>query len=209
MTKIPAMKKGLNSSSFLILSQIILLTWLTSCSVLQQTSEMKNFGKCEFRVESTENMKLAGVNLEDKSSMSDVSFTEMAKIGGAIAGGSLPLVFDLNIGVKNPNPDLAAMNKLDWILLIDDIEMTRGVLSQRVEIPANSVSSFPVAVNFDIMNALSGKSMEALVNFALNLAGTGVRPTRIKMKAKPTIVFGSTPVEYPGYITIREEFGSQ
>jgi hypothetical protein len=193
----------------IIFVTILIIFLLTSCAVLQQTSEMKTFGRCEFRIDSARNMKLAGVNIQEKTSISDISLMDMTKIGSALAGGSLPLVFDLHIGVKNPNTSLAAMNKLDWILIIDNVEMTRGVLTQRIEIPANAVSSFPVAMNFDLMKSLSGKSGEALINFALNMAGTGVRPTRIKLKAKPTIIFGDTPVEYPGYITIKEEFGAQ
>jgi hypothetical protein len=205
------MKRRLNISSFnlLSLSLILSLAWFSSCSVLEQTSQMKNFGKCDFRLESTENMKLAGVNIQDKSAMSELSITDIARIGSAVAGGSLPLVFDLNIEAKNPNPVLAAMNKLEWILLIDDAEMTRGVLDQRIEIPANMTTSFPVAINFDLMKALSGKSRDALINFALNLAGMSNEPTKIKLKAKPTIYFGTTPVEYPGYITIKHEFGAQ
>jgi hypothetical protein len=187
----------------------MIMVLFSSCSVLDQTSEMKTFGKCEFRIESARNMKLAGVNIQDKSSLSELSMMEMAKIGSVLAGGTLPMTFDLNIEVKNPNPGLAAMNKLDWILIIDDIEMTRGILNQRIEIPANTVTSFPVAMNLDLMKSLSGKSGDALINFALNLAGTGSRPTRIKLKAKPTIMIGTKPIEYPGYITIKQEFGAQ
>jgi hypothetical protein len=190
-------------------SLILIIATFTSCSVLQQTSEMKTFGKCEFRIESTRNMKLAGVNMQDKTTKSQLSLIDITKIGAAVASGSLPLTFELNIAAKNPNPGLAAMNKLDWILIIDDAEMTRGVLNQRVEIPANSIAQFPVQINFDVMKSLNGKSADALINFALNLAGTGTRPTRIKLKAKPTILIGTTPVEYPGYITIRQEFGAQ
>ena len=170
---------------------------------------MKNFGKCDFRIESTKNMKLAGVNIQDKRGISDLSITEIAKIGGAIAGNSLPLVFDLSIEAKNPNTVLAAMNKLDWILLIDNAEMTRGVLEKRIEIPANTTTTFPVGINIDLMKALGGKSRDALINFALNLAGMSNEPTKIKLKAKPTIYFGTTPVEYPGYITIKHEFGAE
>jgi len=154
-------------------------------------------------------MKQAGVNIQDKHSLSDLNIMEMTKIASVIGGGTLPLTFDLNVQVKNPNPGLAAMNKLDWILIIDDIEMTRGILNQRVEIPANAITSVPVAMSLDLMKSLNGKSGDALINFALNLSGTGSRPTRIKLKAKPTILIGSTPIEYPGYITIRQEFGAQ
>jgi hypothetical protein len=189
-------------SVFFSLSLIV-----SACSVLQQTSEIATFTQCQFRIESARNMKLAGINIQDKHSMSDISLMDMARIGGVLAGGTLPLTFDLNVQIKNPNPGLAAMNKLDWILIIDDIEMTRGILNQRIEIPANTVTSFPVAMSLDLMKSLNGKSGDALINFALNLAGTGSRPTRIKLKAKPTIMVGTTLIEYPGYITIRQEFG--
>lgn len=182
---------------------------LSSCSVFKQTSEITSFAKCEFRIESARNMKLAGVNIQDKHSMSDLSLMDMTKIGSVLAGGTLPLTFDLNVQIRNPNQGMAAMNKLEWILILDDIEMTRGVLNERIEIPAKIVLTFPVAMSLDLMKSLSGKSGDALINFALNLSGNGSRPTRIKLKAKPTIMVGATPIEYPGYITIRQEFGTQ
>jgi hypothetical protein len=188
---------------------LLILGIMASCSVLQQTSEIAAFTKCEFRIESARNMKLANVSIQGKDAMSDLSMMEMTRIAGVIAGGTLPMTFDLNIQIKNPNPGTAAMNKLDWILFIDDIEMTRGILNQRTEIPANTVSSFAVAMNLDLMKSLSGKSGDALINFALNLAGMSDMPTNIKLKAKPTIMIGSTPIEYPGYITIKQEFGAQ
>jgi hypothetical protein len=188
---------------------IIVIFIASSCSVLKQTSEIASFAKCEFRIESARNIRLAGINIQDKHSISDLSIMEAAKIASVIAGGTLPFTFDLNVGVKNPNQKLAAMNKLDWILIIDDIEMTRGILNQRIEIPASTSITFPVAMSLDLMKSLNGKSGDALINFALNLAGTGSRPTRIKLKAKPTIMVGTTPIEYPGYITIKQEFGAQ
>jgi hypothetical protein len=190
-------------------ANILLSTIITSCSVLNQTSEIASFARCEFRIESARNMKLAGVNIQDKHSVSDISLMDMAKIASVMARGTLPLTFDLNVAAKNPNPKLAAMNKLDWILYIDDIEMTRGILNQRIEIPSNGVIVFPVAMSLDLMKSLNGKSGDALINFALNLGGTGSRPTRIKLKAKPTIMVGTTPIQYPGYITIKQEFGAQ
>jgi hypothetical protein len=192
-----------------IIPILLLLTFLTSCSVVQQTSEMKNFGKCEFRIESARKMNLGGISIQGKDAVGDLSFYEITKIGTVVAGGTLPLTFDLNIEVRNPNPVLAAMNKLDWILLIDDIEMTRGALNQRIEVPAGSLANFPVFINLDLMKSLTGKSGDALINFAMNLAGASSRPTRIKLKAKPTVMIGTTPVEYPGYITIRQDFGTE
>ncbi len=186
-----------------------ILLVIPACSIIQQTSEISAFAKCEFRIESARNIKLAGISVQDKQSLSDLSIMELAKIGSALTEGVLPLNFDLNIQIMNPNPKLAAMNRIEWTLIIDDIEMTSGVLNQRVEIQADSVTELPVAMSLDLMKSLNGKSGDALINFAMNMAGSGSKPTRIKLKAKPTILIGTTPMDYPGYITIKEEFGAE
>lgn len=190
---------------------IIFLIAITTygCSVFQQTSEIANFGRCEFRLESVDKLNLGGVSIQGKNSMSDLGIMEYARITSAVAKGSLPLTFNLNVAAKNPNSGTAAMNKLEWILYIDKVEMTRGVLNQRVEIPAQNISTFPVSMNFDLMKSLSGESGEALLNLAFNLSGSSDKPSQVMLKAKPTIMIGSTPIEYPGYINIKQEFGSQ
>jgi hypothetical protein len=193
----------------LIYLTIISILLLPGCSLLQQTSEMTNFSKCDFRLESVDNVNLAGINIENASSITDLGVMDYAKISSVLASGSLPLTFNLNVQARNPNNGKAAMNKLDWILFIDDIEMTRGILNDRVEILPNNITSFPVGMNFDLMKALSGESGNALLNFAFNLSGSGERPTRVKLKAKPTIYVGGTPLEYPGYITIKQDFGAK
>ncbi len=49
---------------------------LSSCSILDQTSEMKTFTECTFRLLDVENAVLAGVDIQDVHSFSDLSFTE-------------------------------------------------------------------------------------------------------------------------------------
>jgi hypothetical protein len=170
---------------------------------------MKNFSKCEFRLESLTDIKLAGINIQNATSMADLGIMDYAKISSAIASGALPFSFNLNVQARNPNPGTASMNKLDWILLIDKIEMTRGILDKRIEILPQNIATFPVAMNFDLMKALSGKSGEALLNLAFNLSGSGERPTRITLKAKPTIMIGTNPIQYPGYNSVDQDFGAQ
>ncbi len=187
---------------------ILLVAFSPSCGVIQQGTELKSFANCDFRLESVKNTRLAGVNIQGKKSLTDLGFSDMAKVTGVIAGGTLPLTFDLNVQARNPNASLAAMNRLDWILLIDKQEMVSGVLGDRVQIAPNSMATFPVAISLDLMEVLSGKSAEALLNLAFSLAGTG-STSKITLKAKPTIVIGSSQLQYPGYINITQEFGGK
>ena len=80
--------------------------------------------------------------------------------------------------------------------------MLNGVNEEPVSIPANGSTIIPLRMNIDLRKALSGKSGQSLLNFGFNLAGANGEPTRIKLKAKPTILVGRFPIAYPGYITI-------
>jgi LEA14-like dessication related protein len=180
-----------------------------SCSVLEQASELSRLSKCEFRLKNVQNPTLAGIDVSDIDSADDLGLMDYARITTAIASNDLPLSFLLNVESRNPNTKVAAMNRMNWILYIDDIEMTSGLVSQRVEIPPNGGSStIPVSINVNLMEVLQGESGEALLNFGFNIAGSGERPTRILMKLKPTIYVGSSEIEYPGYINVETEFTS-
>jgi len=199
------MKKLISLSALLITMML-----LSSCEILEQAQQMANLTKCEFRLNSVDQLRLAGVNIQQVRQLSDLNFMDAAKITAAAAGGTLPLNFTLNVEVKNPNPAAAGLNRLDWILLIDDIEMTTGVNNQRVQVAANGGTAIiPLTIGIDLRQALQGKSADAIANFGLNLAGAGNRPTRITLKAKPTIMVGSQTIAYPGYLTVQNEFTSR
>ena len=116
-------------------------------------------------------------------------------------------VYKRQIEARNPNTADAGLTKIDWILLIDDIEMTRGILDQPVTIPANNGTALiPLQINVDLQKALSGKSADAIINFGMNLAGAGEKPTRFTLKMKPSISVNGFPVSYPGYLDIKTEY---
>jgi hypothetical protein len=170
---------------------------------------MSNMTKCEFRIQKVANVELAGIFIQEKKSYADLNLLDAGKIATSLASGNLPLKLKLMIDIRNPNPTLAAMNKLDWILLIDDIEMLRGVSNKRVEIPSQQTVSMPLEFQIDLKQVLTGESANTIYNFAFNLAGAGGEPTRVSLKAKPTIMLGSIPITYPGYITIKKDFTSK
>jgi hypothetical protein len=187
---------------------ITLVAVLASCGVARQLNELKNFAQCDFRLKTMENTTLAGVNVQQVRSITDLNLLQAGKITAAYASGSLPLDFLLNIEVKNPNNSLAAMNGLEWIMLIDGVEMTNGILNERTEIaPNNGITTLPLHIRTDLRKALAGKSAESTVNFGMNLVGAGNRPSRITLKVKPSIMIGNTAVNYPGYLSVNNEFG--
>lgn len=179
---------------------------LSSCSLLK---EITTFSKCEFRTTTLENPELAGVDVSHVRSLGDIGFADMAILTTSVMRGVLPLDFTLNVEAKNPNPAMAALNRLEYIAFIDDVEVATGTLNERIEIPANGgIATIPLRLHTDLINILQGDSRQAVINFGLNLADAGEKPTRVSIKVKPTILVGSIEIPYPGYFTVDYDFSS-
>lgn len=177
------------------------------CDVARQTQRATNLGKCDFRVLSAENINLAGINIQNSSSIKNLNLMDAANIMAAMGRSTFPLSLQLNFEARNPNNTAAGLNKMEWILFIDDIQMTSGTVDKAFTIPPNNgIAIIPIQVDMDLKPVLKGKSLDAIVNFGFNLAGMGNNPTRIKAKLKPTIMIGNSPLTYPGYISVNTEF---
>jgi hypothetical protein len=180
-----------------------------SCDVARQAQQVTNLASCDFRIKSVDQINLAGVELQYINSVSDLNFGDVARILAGFASPTFPLSLQLNLEGRNPNAKDAGLNRLEWILFIDDIQMTSGILDKPVTIPAKSNSVIPVEVGLDLKQVLSGKSANAMLNFCMNLAGVGNTPTRFKIKLKPTVIIAGTALTYPGYITVKTEYVSK
>lgn len=180
---------------------------ISGCNIAQQIKEIQNFAKCEFRLATLQNTNLGGLNMQNKKSVSDFSFSDGLKLKSLAGKDSWPLSFTLNVEAKNPNSSQAAMNKFEWILFMDDNQLVEGILGDRIEIAPNAgVTTIPLQINIDLKKVLSGKSFDSMLNLVFNITGEGNKPTRFLLKAKPTIMIGSYPLTYPGYIDIKQEF---
>lgn len=200
------MIKKISRLSIVILIIIFAAIAVNSCNFLKEISAL---GKCEFRVTTLDDPEIAGVDVSQIRSFTDLSFVDMGIISASFLKGDLPLSFTLNVEVRNPNPATAALNGLEYLAFIDDVEVASGQLDRRVEIPANGgVTSIPLRLNTDLIDIMKKDSRQSLVNFGLNLADAGNRPTRVSIKVKPTILVGGMEINYPGYFTVKHDFTS-
>jgi hypothetical protein len=176
-----------------------------SCDILQQ---FISFTKCEFKMNSLSNASLANVQVQTKKSFSDLNLADAANITRSLIGGKLPLTFDLNIEVKNPNTTAASMQKMEWKAFLDDIEIAAGVMDQKVAIEPGASQVIPLRVAIDLKQIFNKETKDALINLGFNLADAGGYPTRVKLDIKPTVYVGSFALAYPGYFTLKKDFGT-
>ncbi|MFH1936413.1 MAG: LEA type 2 family protein, partial [Bacteroidota bacterium] len=158
-------------------------------------------------IQSVTNINLAGVSVEHISDVKQLTWSDAQKLMVALTKPAFPLTFQLNMDAKNPNTTTAGLNNLDYIVFIDDIQMTSGTLNQPISIPPNNgIASIPMQLTVDLKQVFQGKSADAILNFAMNLIGSGGEPTRFKVKLKPYILVNGSPLSYPGYITVKTKF---
>jgi len=179
---------------------------LPSC---KSRDELLTLSKCEFRVVDAENITMGGIPVEGVTGLSDLDPMQLIAMAALAQAGTLPLQMHILVEIRNPNDEVAALNKAEWILIVDGKELTSGVYQERIEVPPHNglaVASVPVSAN--LVELLEGDSQEALINLAMNLADIGEQPSKILFKLKPYITVGKKLIAYPGYVDITTTFSS-
>jgi hypothetical protein len=179
---------------------LLLLASLGACATLQQFVALR---QVDFSLAGVGNGRLAGVALTRIATYQDLSATEIGRIALAVATDNLPLEFRADIRAENPaeNRTTASMVRLAWTLLLDDRETIHGVLDTTWTLPPGQAVTIPLQLRLNLMEFFSG-SAESLLNLAAGIAGLRADPTRITLRAVPSIDTPLGPITYPTPITI-------
>ena len=178
----------------------------TSCAgISRQQEEGKNFKNCEFKLQAIEQATLGGVDVTNMRSAADLSPGDRARILAAYATGSLPLNLRVSLQVTNPNASLAALNALDYKVLVDGSEIATGATTQRIEVPANGTATLTLPLTADARQVVANGGAEALGGFALGLADRTRQPTRVTIAVRPSVRFLGGTFKSPNYLTIDQD----
>ena len=114
---------------------IILINFLFSCSV-QQT--VTNISRLKFQIKSVSNFSLNGINISHKDKLTDYSPTDLLRLAPIFTKRKMPVTFNLNILVKNPNdgtggypPTDITIKSFPWDLYINDEKVLSGNIQLR------------------------------------------------------------------------------
>lgn len=180
-----------------------------SCDIFRQLGEMQMLSKCEFRINTVTDINLAGVNVSNILDISDIRPLDVLMLTNAVLSNNLPLNFNLNLEVKNPNDQTASLNRFDWILFIDELQMLEGAFNENFIVGPNDTSTLPVQIGFNLSEVLSDERADKIIDFALGLTEGSGKTTRVMVKLKPSVMVGQRSIMYPGWIEVRNEFTAQ
>jgi len=181
-----------------------LITISFSCDVAKQLAGTFALTQCKYIFKSIAGLSLAGIDLQNINSISSLNPFAAANLLAAFASpsGSLPLNFTLNLDVSNSGAQTAILNSTNYILEIDGIEMTQGLVNQQLQIESGGISTLPISMAFDLKKVLSGHSLDAMKNLAFNFAGIGDATSNVTVKLKASFMVGGKPVSAPDYIPV-------
>jgi len=177
---------------------------LASCDVLNQVAQMANFANCTFNFNSVNQIQMLGIDLSKGMSKESLNTIQLLSLVNAISNRQLPVSFNVNVDVKNPNSIAAAMTKMDYIISLNGKQVISTSMNNAINVPANSSSVVTIPITTDLFQLFSGESADAIVNLAFKLAGASSDPVNVGLQVKPYININGQQLSYPNYITMNK-----
>ena len=177
---------------------------LSSCEVLNQVAQMANFANCTFNFNNVNQIQMLGVNLSKGMTKQDLNVSQLLSLTNALMNRTLPVTFNVNVDVKNPNSIAASMAKMDYIVSLNGKQVISTTMNQSVSVPANSTNTVSIPITTDLFQLFSGESADAIVNLAFKLAGASSEPVNVGLQVKPYISINGQQLAYPNYISMNK-----
>jgi len=191
------------------LNRIILLffIFIAGCGILKT---LDNISRLKYKIHSSGNFKLVGINIDNKKSINDFTPVEILKITSSLIKGNLPITFSINVEAKNPNDGQGGYPRTDltiesfpWQLFINEKEIVAGNIGEPLIVPGKGETTLiPLTVEFDLAKNIKEKNIDDIANLVQLLGGLGGSTSNLKITTKPVIGTPLGKINYPDIITI-------
>lgn len=190
----------------LISITIVVALFFSSCDLLQSLENGYNMVNCTYNYHSLSNITISGINVSE-----DLTLSKIARLSLALTNinKSLPVSFDVNMKVTNPNTTTAGFQKMDYIIDLDSIEFATGNMSNAFSVDGGKTATMTLPVETNITTLLQKHSTSTLINVLKNFAGLGTKSTLVTVKLKPTFKVGNGSFTSPAYIPVKFSYGGK
>ena len=182
---------------------------LTSCDVFKQIGGAYNLSQCDYKYHSLTNIQLAGINLGDGGSLSLSNIANIATILSGTRLQNIPFNMTLNMDITNPNESVAFLNAMDYAILINEMEFTKGKMDVPIRIEKGTTQKLPISVGVDLKELMNRYSQERVAKEMSSFLGVNSEKTIVTVKLWPKVMVGNTPIKAPAAIPVVFTFGGK
>lgn len=143
------------------------------------------------------------IRLDPPPSYRDLTATQIARLGLAIAAEDVPIVFTAHLEGRNPeaNQVTARLIALTWSYHVDGREILNGRLEDPIRFPPGEPVDVPVRIWFNLYRFFTGDA-RAMVETAAVLTGLSTGSHDVELRLTPRIDTPIGPMDYPSPIRI-------
>ena len=177
---------------------------LSSCEILEQMVQMTNFANCDFNFASVTDVQMLGMTINKDMKREDLTIAQALLLTQALLNKSLPVSFNVNLNVTNPNSTPASMVKMDYLVTLNDKQVINTTMNNLISVPANGSNIITIPITTDLFQLFTNETGTAIANMAFKLAGASSDPVNVGIKLKPYINVGDQQLAYPDFITLNK-----
>ena len=191
-----------------ILAVVMLMASFTACEELaqiaNQAAQVMNLKNCTFDVTGINNIQMLGIDINKGMTSSSLTTMQVINVTNSLMNKKLPVTFNVNLDVDNPNSIAASLGKMDYIIALNNKEVISSTFTNGFSIGPNSKGQISIPISTDLFQLFSGETADAILNLAFKLAGAKSDPVNLGVKVKPYIKVNNQSLAYPDYITINK-----
>ena len=191
-----------------IIAVLSLIVGFSACNELaqiaNQAAQVANLRNCTFDVNNISNIQMMGINIGKGMNKNSLSAVQLINVTNSLMNKKLPVTFNVNLDVNNPNSIAASLGKMDYIISLNNKQVISSTFTNGFSIPANSKGQISLPISTDLFQLFSSETADAVLNLAFKLAGASSNPVNLGVKVKPYIKVNNQSLAYPDYITINK-----
>ena len=150
------------------------------------------------------NAEVVRIRLDPPPTYRELSATQIARLGLAVASKDVPIAFTVHLEGRNPetNQVTARLVALAWSYHVDDREILAGHLEEGLRFPPGQAVDVPLAIEFNLYRFFQGDA-RALLETAAALSGHASDRHDVELRLTPRMDTPLGLMDYPAPIRIR------
>lgn len=187
---------------YLSILGVIMLVAVSSCAI-NHKAQLEALAKCNYTIESLEQVKVAGRNIESFQTGDGVSLASLPAVALALLQQDLPLEAKINLNISNPTTTRTAINEFKYIIEIQGKPLFEGEVQENIHLSTNESIVVPLTFKANIFGVAKENGFDKLLSDIL----TRKSDAFLALKIKPSVKIGGKNYYYPGYITVDKDLG--